>query len=101
MHTAIIIEPRKHAALEFVLKNMLTCLPNTWKLVFFHGSLNKTFAEELFNSLEECQKNRLQLVDLQIENLNQKTYSQFLATRTIIYDYIQFFDIYGTNMINI
>jgi hypothetical protein len=40
-YTALIIEPRKHKALEFVLKNFLENLSNEWSIIIFHGNLNK------------------------------------------------------------
>lgn len=89
MYTAVIIEPRKQKALEFVLQNVLECLPNIWKIVFFHGITNKEFAEEMVQRLNLRFENRIQLVNLNVENLNQKTYSELLATKSVVYDYIQ------------
>lgn len=99
MYTAIIIEPRKHAALEFVLKNALECLPDSWRIVFFHGTLNADFAAEVVGSFSDQDKQRIQLVRLEVENLNQKTYSELLATRSSIYDYIhtEYFMVFQTD----
>ena len=101
MYTAIIIEPRKHAALEFVLKNALECLPDSWRIVFFHGVLNAVFAAELVGSFPDQDQQRIQLVRLEVENLNQKTYSEILATRSCIYDYIhtEYFLVFQTDSI--
>ena len=79
--TAIIIEPRRHMALRFVVENALETLPPTTKVVLFHGIKNEEFAKEI-------QNDRLQHVRLEIENLDQLTYSELLATKSIIYDYI-------------
>ena len=89
MYTAIIIEPRNHPALEFVLQNALECLPNNWKIIFFHGIKNKDLATEVSNRLNQTYENRLQIVNLNIDNLNQKTYSELLATKSCVYEYIK------------
>jgi len=99
MYTAIIIEPRKHAALKFVLKNALECLSDSWDIVFFHGILNAEFAAELVASFPEHERRRIQTVNLKLENLNQKSYSELLATRSCIYDYIhtEYFLVFQTD----
>ena len=41
MYTAIIVEPRKHKALSFVLQNFLKNLPEEeWSFIIFHGNKN-------------------------------------------------------------
>ena len=42
-YTAIIIEPRKHKALSFVLNNVLNNLNDSWNIIVFHGNLNKEY----------------------------------------------------------
>ena len=37
MYTAIIIEPRKHKAIKFVLKNAYDNLSNEWNIIIFVG----------------------------------------------------------------
>ena len=37
---AVIVETRKHKALPFVLNNVMSVLPDDWKLQIFHGSNN-------------------------------------------------------------
>jgi hypothetical protein len=44
--TAIIIEPRKHAALAFVVHNVASNLPPEWDILVLHGTRNKEFAHE-------------------------------------------------------
>ena len=39
-YTAIIIEPREHKALEFVLSNFLQNLSTKWNFIIFHGNKN-------------------------------------------------------------
>lgn len=71
-YTAIMIEPRKHKALHFVLNNMLEYLPNDWKIILFHGINNEEYSIEIANKLNV--KERLQLFKLDIVNLKQKIY---------------------------
>ena len=40
-YTAVIVEPRRHPALEFVLTNFSTHLPKDWKILIFHGKDNE------------------------------------------------------------
>ena len=72
-YTAIIIEPREHKALEFVLQNFNDNLSNEWQFVVCHGNKNKEYTENI------CKKvfipERVKLVDLKVDNLNPVTYS--------------------------
>lgn len=98
-YTAIIIEPRKHKALSFVLNNILECLSEKWKVVFFHGNNNIEYSKNIVNKLNETFCNRIQLIHLNVDNLDQKTYSKLLATKSIIYDYIdtEYFLVFQTD----
>jgi hypothetical protein len=102
-YTAVIIEPRKHKALEYVLNNVLECLSNDWKIVFFHGRNNVEYSASIVSKLNAIFNNRIELVELNVDNLNQKTYSKLLATKSIIYDYIhtEYFLIFQTDSIMI
>lgn len=98
--TAIIIEPRKHKALHFVLKNALDSLPDHWDILLFHGTQNVSFIKGIQTALLQEYPNRsLQSIGLSVENLNQKTYSELLATRSIIYDAIstEYFLVFQTD----
>ena len=44
---AIIIETRKHKALEFVLNNVMSNLPDDWKLQIFHGIDNIEYIQNI------------------------------------------------------
>lgn len=98
-YTAFIIEPRKHKALYFVLNNMLECLSSEWKIIHFHGVNNEQYSIDIYNRLNEIYPNRLYLVKLYVINLNQKTYSELLANRLDIYNYIdtEYFLIFQTD----
>ena len=49
-YTAVIIEPRKHKALQFVLKNFLENLDINWNIIIFHGNLNKEYIENIIDT---------------------------------------------------
>lgn len=98
-YTSIIIEPRKHKALEFVLNNMLECLCNDWKVVFFHGNNNIEYSNFIVNKLNLLFNNRIQCVNLNVDDLDQKSYSKLLATKSIIYHHIhtEYFLVFQTD----
>jgi hypothetical protein len=88
-YIAMIIEPRKHRALEFVLRNALQTLPTQWKIIVFHGNKNKSFLEDIIhNQLKEWIE-RITIVPLNVDNLNSLTYSYLFTKRSIIYDYLE------------
>lgn len=88
LFTAIIIEPRKHKALEFVLQNVCKNLSNEWKIVLFHGIKNKEYSEKIITKLNIEFHDRIELVNINVLNLNLIEYSELLATKSIIYNYI-------------
>ena len=88
MYTAIIIEPRKHKALSFVLNNILENLSNEWNIIIFHGNLNKEYIEHIIcNNLNEY-KNRISLVNLNVDNLTETDYNNLFITNRDFYNYI-------------
>lgn len=96
-HTAVIIEPRKHKALKFVLENMLECLSNNWKILFFHGEDNEDYAREI---VSDKSKSRISLIKMNgVKNLNQITYSELLASNDFVYSHIttEYFLIFQTD----
>lgn len=86
-YTAVIVEPRKHKALQFVLQNALTTLPNNWSIICFHGLTNKEYCEHVRTQCSD--PSRIQLIELPVINFTLKTYSELFATRSLIYNYIQ------------
>jgi hypothetical protein len=71
-HTAIIIEPRTHKALPFVLKNIQDNLPD-WGIVLFHGNQNKSMVQSL-------NLTRTTLVQLPLDNMTKKQYTEFMKS---------------------
>ena len=58
-YTAIIIEPRKHSALEFVLTNFLLNLSDNWNIIIFHGNKNINFVNNILRRSLYKYKNRI------------------------------------------
>ncbi len=88
LYTAIIIEPREHKALYFVLNNFLHNLTNEWNVIIFHGDKNIDYVKQIVNRLDESYKKRItNLINLNIDNLNNQTYSNLLLSKSF-YNYI-------------
>jgi hypothetical protein len=80
--TAIIIEPRKHRALSFVVRNVLENLTQNWNVQICHGTLNKEFVEEILEKELPEFLPRITLKNLGVENLpTPKSYSEILLSR--------------------
>ena len=71
--TAVIIEPRRHKALRYVLQNFLRNLPENWSIIVFHGCDNKDYVSRL-------QTDRVTLFNLNIKNLTTQAYSALLKS---------------------
>uniref|UniRef100_A0A6C0IIA4 DUF5672 domain-containing protein n=1 Tax=viral metagenome TaxID=1070528 RepID=A0A6C0IIA4_9ZZZZ len=88
IYTALIIEPRKHNALKFVINNFFQNLSDEWGILIFYGNNNFEYVKNIVDNLEEKYKNRIiNLVNLNVDNLNSRTYSQLFFT-TQFYDHI-------------
>lgn len=88
-YIAMIIEPRKHRALEYVLTNVLENLDEKWKIIVFHGNKNGLFVHDIINNKLERWKHRIKTVHLNIDNLTLYEYSLLFVTRSVIYDYLE------------
>ena len=88
MHTAIIVEPREHPALEFVLNNFLSNLSDEWNIIVFHGNKNIEFLEKIIKNTLEKFINRISLVNLLVDNLTINDYNHLFMKSTILYDNI-------------
>lgn len=92
-YTAIIIEPRNHRGLEYVVGNILDSLDKSWKVIIFHGSNNISFIHQIkdINLLwkDAFQSGRLVFIELpnQVKNLTIYDYNQLLYNRWL-YDQI-------------
>jgi hypothetical protein len=81
-YTALIIEPRKHKALEFVLKNFLENLSNEWSIIIFHGNLNKEYVQNIVDTKLSKYKKRITLKSIHKDNIGTSEYSKLLTTRS-------------------
>jgi hypothetical protein len=83
--TAVIVEPRKHRALSFVLRNILENLDDTWKIQIYHGTKNQNFVEEIIAGELFPYLPRISLVNLNVENLGTaEEYSRLLLSSEFI-----------------
>jgi len=77
-NTAVIIEPRKHKALSFVLRNVLENLDDTWHVKIHHGISNEEYIKTILeNDLPEYRK-RVSLENLGVENLSRSELNKLL-----------------------
>jgi hypothetical protein len=79
--TAVIVEPRKHRALAFVVKNVLENLPLNWNVRIYHGTKNREFVEELLETEFGPSSHRISLENLGVDNLNSPAYQKLLTSR--------------------
>jgi len=84
-YSAVIIEPRRHKALEFVLRNISSCLSDEWGIIIMHGSLNKEYVEQIVPKINTLKN--ITLHDLHVENLSIHMYN-LLVTSPSFYDHI-------------
>jgi Protein of unknown function (DUF5672) len=80
-YTAVIVEPRQHAALEFVLANFLENLPENWDVLIMHGTKNREFVERIKDEKLAKYSSRIQLHDLQVDNLTIQKYNELLVSK--------------------
>jgi hypothetical protein len=88
-YTAVIIEPRKHKALEFVLNNFMENLDDDWGFIIFHSNTNKKMVENIMDTNLKKYKNKTKLINLNIDSndFTIKEYSTLFYDKTF-YDYI-------------
>jgi hypothetical protein len=80
MNTAVIVEPRKHPALSFVLHNFVTHLSNDWKILVFHGKDNKEFVYDIIEKMEDPSR-FLKPIQLDVANLSFEQYNAVLMSQ--------------------
>lgn len=79
--TVVIVEPRKHKALRFVLKNLLDNLGPNWSILLRHGPRNKEWVEALIQKEFPSSKGRITLSNIGKDNLTQIDYSLYMKTK--------------------
>ena len=80
-YTAIIIEPRTHHALRFVLHNILENLNDKWNVILFHGNKNEDFVKEIIDKHLEKYKSRITLISLKKDDLHYSDYNSLLLDK--------------------
>ncbi len=81
---AVIVETRKHKALEFVLDNVMSTLPNEWDLQIFHGINNIEYIQNIINnnSLLSSIKSKITLSNLNIKEVTQENSSKIMLSES-------------------
>ena len=88
-YTAIIVEPRQHSALSFVLETFLKNLSEDWTFIIFHGNKNIDFINEIIYNNLAIHKDRIQLVNLNVDNLSINDYNSLFKYNKDFYNYIK------------
>jgi len=79
-YTAVIVEPREHKALNLVLTNFLENLDNNWAIIIMHGNKNKDYIDNIINNNLSKYKNRITLINLNVDNLTLEEYNNLLVS---------------------
>jgi hypothetical protein len=79
--TAIIVEPREHKALKFVLHNFLENLPDNWSIIIMHGNKNEKYVKDIIENDLDSFKDRITTVNLFVNNLTLNEYNELLKSR--------------------
>ena len=66
----VIVEPRCHPCLEYVIKNFLRFTNDKWGLHVFHGVKNESFIKDLFKNIENIIYTNINKDNLSIEEYN-------------------------------
>lgn len=85
-YTAVIIEPREHPALEFVLKNFLHNLNKDWRFIIFHGNKNEKYVNNIIDTQLSKYKERITLKSLNVDNLTITEYNKLLVSKEFYKD---------------
>jgi len=84
IYTAIIIEPRKHNALEFVLNNFLENLSDEWNIIIYHGNKNIDYLQNIIDTKLQKYKTRIICKNLNIDNLSIDDYNNIMTNKDFI-----------------
>jgi Protein of unknown function (DUF5672) len=86
-YTAIIVEPREHPALEFVLTNVMANLDPVWTIIVFHGNKNEEFVRSIIERNFHAEATRIKMINLHVDNLTIAEYNKLFYTKSF-YDHI-------------
>jgi hypothetical protein len=93
MYTAIIVEPRCHYALGYVLENFVKNLSHEWDIIIFHGTKNIDYIRNILDKKLKKYRDRFTLVKMNLSNMNIQNYNDLFYAKLLIdnktlYDYI-------------
>lgn len=81
---AVIVEPRNHRHLEYVIRNVSYFLDDSWSVLLVHGLKNDVMAKQLQSKLPNLSVHRLPVTDLKPSSVignSNPGYSQLLASK--------------------
>jgi hypothetical protein len=84
-YTAVIVEPRKHKALKYVLNNFLENLNDDWHVLIMHGNLNEEYINDIIKNDLIKYKYRIFTHNLKIDNLTIEQYNKLLTSLDFYY----------------
>jgi hypothetical protein len=88
-YTAIIVEPRCHKALSFVLQNFFENLSDEWGFIIFHGTKNEQYVKDIITHELPMHTYRvIKFVNLWVDDLNGITYSNIFKD-LLFYSHIE------------
>lgn len=85
-YTAMILEPRKHPAMAFVLQNFLENLDSRWDFLIYHGTENEIWMKNLIemDPILCHSKDRITFRNLGVKNLEPHEYSARMVSPDFI-----------------
>lgn len=84
---AVIIEPRNHKALAFVLRNFHEHLPPAWKILVLHSTENETFVRDTIVGIS-APPTRFQMRSLGVPSMSYEDYNTLLKQPEFYEKYI-------------
>ena len=83
-YTAIMIEPRQHAAFRFVISNFLENLDARWNFILYSGLDNDTWMQSIVKSFRLEDQKRITLRKVAVKNLTIEQYCSILTNPQFI-----------------
>lgn len=80
-YTAIIVEPREHKALSFVLNNFLENLSDDWNIIIMHGNNNLDYINNIIKTDLSQYTTRIKLINLKVDNLTIPEYNKLFYSK--------------------
>lgn len=77
--TAIIVEPRKHNAFEFVFMNFIENLDERWRFIIYHSEFNKSFISNILISNIIISNRKIDMISICKYNLSIVEYNKLLT----------------------